>query len=456
MNIEKIVKEQREYFNQYNTRDINNRINILKSIQKWINENTESISNALKEDLNKCESEAYMCEISMALNDIKYQIKHLKRWSKRKCVIPSLSLLPSIGYKYYEPYGVTLVMGTWNYPFLLAIQPTIASIAAGNTVVLKTSAYAPKTNEIIKELFTETCNKNLVSVIEGGRKENEIILEQQYDYIFFTGSSSIGKLVMKKASENLTPVTLELGGKSPCIIDDDENFDISVKRCIFSKVLNAGQTCIATDYLFIKEDLKERFIEESRIIINEFFGDDPIHNEQYVKIVNKKHFDRLKKLLENEKILLGGSMNEKELKIEPTIIDIKSKKTDIMQEEIFGPILPIMTYKNIDEVIDYINSHDKPLACYIFSNDKFIQDKIINKCSFGGGCINDTIMHIMPHRLGFGGVGKSGMGSYHGKYSFKTFSHEKSILKRSKSIDISITYYPYNKLKLKIAKLFLK
>lgn len=456
MNIEKIVKEQRKYFNEFNTRDVNTRIDTLKTIQKWILNNEDKIYEALEKDLNKCDAESYMCEIGMALSDIRYQIKHLKKWCKRKIVLTSISQFPSIAYKYYEPYGVTLVMSTWNYPFLLSIQPTIASIAAGNTVILKPSAYAPNTSSLLNKMFTETCNKDLVTVIEGGRHENEEILNQKYDYIFFTGSSTVGKLVMSKASENLIPVTLELGGKSPCIIDDDENFKTCVKRCLFGKLLNAGQTCIATDYLFIRNDLKERFIEESRIIIDEFFGENPLNSDQMVKIINKKHFDRLKGLIKNEKILLGGNSDNETLKIEPTLIDIKSKNSKLLEEEIFGPILPIMTYKNIDEVIEYINDHEKPLACYIFSSDKIIQDKIIQKCSFGGGCINDTIMHVIPHNLPFGGVGSSGIGSYHGKYSFKTFSHEKSILKKSKSFDTSIIYYPYNKLKLKLSKLFLR
>lgn len=456
MNIEKIVKEQRKYFNEFNTRDINTRIDTLKTIQKWIQNNEDKIFDALEKDLNKCNAEAYMCEIGMALSDIRYQINHLKKWCKRKIVSTPISQFPSIGYKYYEPYGVTLIMSTWNYPFLLSVQPTIASIAAGNTVILKPSAYSPNTSSLLKEMFAETCNKDLVTVIEGGRRENEEILNQKYDYIFFTGSSTVGKLVMSKASENLTPITLELGGKSPCIIDDDENFKTCVKRCLFGKLLNAGQTCIATDYLFIRDDLKERFIEESRIIIDEFFGENPINSDQMVKIINKKHFDRLKDLIKDEKILLGGKFDNETLKMEPTLIDVKSKNSKIMQEEIFGPILPIMTYKNIDEVIEYINDHEKPLACYIFSSDKIIQDKIIQKCSFGGGCINDTIMHVIPHNLPFGGVGHSGMGSYHGKHNFKTFSHEKSILKKSKSFDMPVIYYPYNKLKLKLSRLFLR
>ncbi len=456
MNIEKIVKEQRKYFNEFNTRDINTRIDTLKTIQKWIQNNEDKIFDALEKDLNKCNAEAYMCEIGMALSDIRYQINHLKKWCKRKIVLTPISQFPSIGYKYYEPYGVTLIMSTWNYPFLLSVQPTIASIAAGNTVILKPSAYSPNTSSLLKEMFTETCNKDLVTVIEGGRRENEEILNQKYDYIFFTGSSTVGKLVMSKASENLTPITLELGGKSPCIIDDDENFKTCVKRCLFGKLLNAGQTCIATDYLFIRDDLKERFIEESRIIIDEFFGENPINSDQMVKIINKKHFDRLKGLIKDEKILLGGKFDNETLKMEPTLIDVKSKNSKIMQEEIFGPILPIMTYKNIDEVIEYINDHEKPLACYIFSSDKIVQDKIIQKCSFGGGCINDTIMHVIPHNLPFGGVGHSGMGSYHGKHNFKTFSHEKSILKKSKSLDMPVIYYPYNKLKLKLSRIFLR
>ena len=331
MNIEKIVKEQRKYFNEFNTRDINSRINTLKTIQKWILNNEDKIYEALEKDLNKSTVETYMCEIGMALSDIRYQINHLKKWSKRKMVLTSLAQFPSIGYKYYEPYGVTLVMSTWNYPFLLSVQPTIASIAAGNTVILKPSVYAPNTSSLLNKMFTETCNKNLVTVVEGGRCENEEILNQKYDYIFFTGSSNVGKIVMSKASEHLTPVTLELGGKSPCIIDDDDNFKTCVKRCIFGKLLNSGQTCIATDYLFIREDLKERFIEEARIIIEDFFGDNPLASDQMVKIVNKKHFDRLNGLLKDEKILLGGKIDLKAFKIEPTLVEIKSKEVGFFE-----------------------------------------------------------------------------------------------------------------------------
>lgn len=329
-------------------------------------------------------------------------------------------------------------MSPWNYPFMLSIEPAIGAIAAGNTVIIKPSAYAPHVSHIIKQMIHETCHEKYVAVVEGGREENIALLEQRFDYIFFTGSVEVGKQVMAKASRYLTPVTLELGGKSPCIVDDAHSLKLAAKRIAFGKFLNAGQTCVAPDYLLVRENLKKPFIDYIKQYILEFFGDNPLENDQLVKIINQKHFERLTHLLENQDIIIGGKGNLQTLKIEPTLVDHIDSDNPLMKEEIFGPILPIITYHSIDEVIDFINKRERPLAFYIFSSHKDVQNKLLNSCSFGGGCINDTIIHLATSQLGFGGVGHSGMGSYHGKKSFETFSHTRSLVKKATWIDLPL------------------
>lgn len=454
MDIQTLVDTQREFFNTTYTKDVNHRLEVLKNIKNWMINHEDLICEALKKDLNKDATEAYMCEIGLVLSELNYQIKHIRKWSKNKKVWTPLAQFYGTSYETYEPYGVTLVMSPWNYPFMLSIEPAIGAIAAGNTVIIKPSAYAPYVSHIIKKMIDESCDEKYVAVVEGGRKENTEILEQRFDYIFFTGSVDVGKLVMEKASRYLTPITLELGGKSPCIVDDISNLKLAAKRIAFGKFLNAGQTCVAPDYLFIQEDLKDQFIIEIKNIILEFFGENPIQNEQLVKIINQKHFDRLNHLLDNQDIVVGGNSDPKTLKIAPTIVDHVDGNNPLMLEEIFGPILPIMTYKTIDEAITFINSREKPLAFYIFSNNKAIQDKLLKSCSFGGGCINDTIIHLATSELGFGGVGHSGMGSYHGYKSFQTFSHTRSIVKKATWIDLPFRYYPYTKFKEKMIHLF--
>lgn len=456
MDIQTIVNNQRNFFKTYKTKDINYRKQVLNKIKQWIITNEKLILDALKQDLNKDDVEGYMCEVGLTLSELNYQLKHISRWSKNKYVLTPLAHFYSTSYETYEPYGVTLVMSPWNYPFMLSIEPAIGAIAAGNCVIIKPSAYAPATSHIIYRMINETCDPRHVCVVEGGRNENAQLLEQRFDYIFFTGSVNVGKLVMEKASCYLTPVTLELGGKSPCIVDDDKYLKLAAKRVAFGKFLNAGQTCVCPDYLFIKEDLKDQFIIYLKDYIKDFFGDNPLNNEQLVKIINKKHFDRLNNLLINQDIIIGGHSNESTLKISPTVVDHITEDNPLMQEEIFGPILPIMTYKNINEVIDYVVSHEKPLACYIFSNNKNIQNKLLTSLSFGGGCINDTIIHLASPRLGFGGVGYSGMGQYHGKKSFETFSHTRSIVKKANWLDLPMRYYPYDKFKEKLIRMFVK
>lgn len=456
MEINQLVNYQREFFYTQYTKNINNRLKVLNNIKQWIIKHENLIIDALKQDLNKHQNESYMCEIGLVLSELNYQIKHIKKWSKNKRVKTPLAQFYGTSYKTYEPYGVTLVMSPWNYPFMLSIEPAIGAIAAGNTVIIKPSAYAPHVSHIIFQMMNETCPEKYVAVVEGGRIENTALLEQRFDYIFFTGSVSVGKLVMEKASHYLTPVTLELGGKSPCIVDDDKSLKLAAKRIAFGKFLNAGQTCVAPDYLLIKEDLKDLFLLYIKEAIKEFFGDSPVSHAQLVKIINQKHFDRLSQLLEKQDIVIGGERDEQSLKIAPTVIDHVSDNNPLMQEEIFGPILPIMTYHTIDEAIQYINLHEKPLALYIFSNQKSVQKKILKSCSFGGGCINDTIIHLATSELGFGGVGNSGMGAYHGRKSFETFSHEKSIVKKATWIDLPLRYYPYSHLKEKLIRIFVK
>jgi len=456
MTIQDLVIKQRQFYQTHYTKNIQNRIIVLKEIKKWIITHENIIIDALKKDLNKDATESYMCEIGLVLSEINFQLKHIKKWAKNKYVWTPLAQFHSISFETYEPYGVTLIMSPWNYPFMLAIEPAIGAIAAGNTVIIKPSAYAPHVSHVIKKMINETCQENYVAVVEGGRKENTELLDQRFDYIFFTGSVNVGKQVMQKASQYLTPVTLELGGKSPCIINDHKSLKLATKRIAFGKFLNAGQTCVAPDYLLIKEDLKDEFIKYMKDIINEFFGEDPLHHPNLVKIINQKHFERLRELIKDQDIVIGGRDEETTHKIEPTVIDNIDLNNKIMKEEIFGPILPIITYQNIEEAIHIINQKEKPLALYIFSSEKRIQNKLLNECSFGGGCINDTIIHLATSRLGFGGVGQSGMGSYHGKKSFQTFSHTKSIVKKSNWIDLPFRYYPYTQFKNKIIKIFIK
>lgn len=456
MDINKLVQTQRDFYNTDYTKDINHRIDTLIKIRKWILTYQNHIINALKKDLNKDATESYMCEIGLVLEELNYQIKHIKNWSKDKRVLTPLAQFYSVSFESYEPYGVVLVMSPWNYPFMLSISPAIGAIAAGNTVIIKPSAYAPHVSHVIKKMIDESCNEEHVAVVEGGRAQNTELLEQRFDYIFFTGSVNVGKLVMEKASHHLTPVTLELGGKSPCIIDDGKSLKLAAKRVAFGKFLNAGQTCVAPDYLLIRDELKEDFIVYMRGIIKQFFGDRPIDNPQLVKIINEKHFNRLSGLLENQDIVIGGTSDKSTLKIAPTVIDHIKKDNPLMQEEIFGPILPIITYQSLDEAIRFIKKREKPLALYLFSNQKDVQQRILKSCSFGGGCINDTIIHLATTQMGFGGVGHSGMGSYHGKKSFETFSHARGIVKKANWIDLPLRYYPYNKTKDKLIRFFVK
>ena len=453
--IDEILKKQRKFFNTGKTKNIKYRLEHLKKLKKSILENEEEIKKALKLDLNKSESESYMTEIGMTLSELSYDIRHVKSWCKNKRVGTPLAHFPSRSFILKEPYGVTLILSPWNYPFMLLIEPLIGAICAGNCAVLKPSEFAPNTANVIEKIIKECFEEDYVTVIQGDKDVSQALIEKNFDYIFYTGGTKVGKIVMQEASKNLVPFTLELGGKSPCIIDEKYSMHLAAKRLLFGKLLNAGQTCIAPDYVLVNENVKEELIEELKRVLKEFLGENVIENEDYPKIVNERHFARLSNLIEGEKILIGGKTDKKLLKIEPTILDNPKIDSKVMSEEIFGPILPIISYKTIEDAIAYVKKFEKPLALYMFTNDKKIQNRIMNEISFGGGCINDTIIHIANSNMGFGGVGYSGIGNYHGKRSFDTFSHERSITKKY-GLDLPMRYMPYNDFKDKLIRMFLK
>ncbi len=456
MDIEKIVKKQKTFFMTGKTKEVKYRKEALKKLKQKIIELEPEINQALKADLNKSETESYMAETGMVLSELSYAIKHIKQWSKEKKVRTPLSQFHGKSYYFYEPYGVTLIISPWNYPFMLALDPLIGAIAAGNCCIIKPSEYAPNTAKIMKKMIEDIFPSEYITVIEGGVEETTQLLKQRLDYIFFTGSVSVGKIIMKVASEKLIPVTLELGGKSPCIVDETADLSLTAKRILFGKILNAGQTCVAPDYLLVQKDVKERLIKELEKNIAKFLGENLLKNQDYVKMINQKQFDRMKELLKDQKIIFGGNIDEANQKIELTLIDEPSLDSKVMQEEIFGPILPILSFDKIEEAIDFIRQREKPLALYLFTKNRKVEEKVKTEVSFGGGCINDTIIHLASNHLGFGGVGNSGMGNYHGKRSFTTFSHEKSIVKKYTWIDLPMRYMPYTKTKEKIIKIFLK
>ncbi|WP_302625707.1 aldehyde dehydrogenase [uncultured Eubacterium sp.] len=455
-NINMVVEHQRKFFNTKETLDINKRIYYLKKLKSVILKYENEINQALYEDLGKSPSESYMCEVGLTLSELSYQIKHIKRWSRAKRHITDLTNFHGKSYSVFEPYGVVLVMAPWNYPFMLTMEPLIGAVAAGNCVVAKPSAYSPATSSIIKKILEQVFDDSYVAVVEGGRAENTELLEQRFDYIFFTGGVNVGKLVMEKAAKNLTPVSLELGGKSPCIIDKTANLKLAAKRLAFGKYLNLGQTCVAPDYLLIEETVKEKFLNILIDTVKKMYGENPLENQNYGKMINEKHYRRVMGLIDERKVILGGKGIEEQLRIEPTVLDNVTESDDVMQEEIFGPVLPVITYKEINDAVQFIETRPHPLALYIFSNDRKVQKLFTEKVTFGGGCINDTILHLATSRMGFGGVGNSGMGAYHGIKSFQTFSHEKSILRKYNWIDMPMRYQPYTKIMDKLVRMFLK
>ena len=453
--IHDIILKQKKFFTTGETKKVIFRIENLKKLKKEILKNELNIKEALKKDLNKSYSESYMTEIGITLSELNYVIKHTKKWSRKKIVPTPIVHFPSISYTVSEPYGIVLILSPWNYPFMLMMEPLIGAISSGNTIILKPSEFAPHTANIIEKIIKNCFDEEYVAVIQGEKEVSQNLINSKVDYIFYTGGTKVGKIVMEAASKNLIPVTLELGGKSPCIIDKNCNIKLATKRLVFGKLLNAGQTCIAPDYVLINKKVKEELIKWIKYYLKQFLGESVLNNKDYPKIINKRHYDRLKALIENQKILLGGKSNIQTLKLEPTLIDKPSRESMIMNEEIFGPILPIIEYEDVQEAIDYIHSYEKPLALYLFTNDKKIENKILSQISFGGGCINDTIIHIANPNMPFGGVGYSGIGDYHGKSSFNTFSHNRSITKKFR-LDLPLRYMPYTDWKDKIVKIFMK
>ncbi|MDD6615751.1 MAG: aldehyde dehydrogenase [Lachnospiraceae bacterium] len=456
MDIERLVKEQRSWYQKGKTRSVGWRISALKTLRKGIITHEKEIQEALKKDLGKSVTEGYMCETGMVLSELSYMISHLRKFAGEKRVPTPLAQFYSKSFVSPEPYGVVLVMSPWNYPFMLSIEPAIGAIAAGNCVIIKPSAYAPATSAVTAKLIRECFASHFVAVVEGGRAENTKLLEQRFDFIFFTGSVSVGKLVMEKASKNLTPVCLELGGKSPCIVDRTANLKLAARRIVFGKYLNLGQTCVAPDYLFVQEEVKEPLLKEMEKCIRRQFGKNPLDNPDYGKIINEKHFRRLTGLMRGEQIRIGGTVKESTLQIEPTVLEGITPDSRIMQEEIFGPILPVMTFHDLSEVVTYVNRHEKPLALYLFTRSRRSERRILTSCSFGGGCINDTVIHLATSAMGFGGVGNSGMGSYHGRDSFELFTHHRSIVKKYNWIDLPMRYQPYTGWKEALVRMFLR
>ena len=456
MSIVDTVNACRDHFASGATIPIEARIRALRALERAIVENEDAINAALKSDLGKSATESYMCEVGLTLAELRYQIHHVRRWARRHRKHTGLANFHAKSFTVAEPYGCVLIMSPWNYPFMLTMEPLAGALAAGNTCVLKPSAYSPATSAIMRKIVSEALPPELVAVVEGGRAENTELLDQTFDYIFFTGGVTVGKLVMSKASEHLTPVTLELGGKSPCIIAADANLKIAAARTVFGKYLNCGQTCVAPDYILVDERVHDAFLAEVKTQIVRMLGEHPLENPNWGKIVNQKHFDRLLGLIDPAKVIWGGGSNAETLQIEPTVMDGVTAEDAVMGEEIFGPIMPIITYKTIEEAEAFIKERPKPLALYLFTKSSALEDRFLAHVPFGGGCINDTVLHLATSEMGFGGVGASGMGSYHGKYSFNTFSHEKSILKKYNWIDMPMRYQPYTGWKDKVIRLFLR
>ena len=454
--LEKIINEQKIFLKTGLTNTEDFRKKALITLKKSIDKYKEEIIYALKMDLNKSSTESYISEIASAYAEIDFSLKNLSDWMKDTREITNMEAMPAKSFTRYEPLGVTLVISPWNYPFLLAINPIVNAISSGNTVILKTSKKSSYTSKIIKKLLDESFDRAFIYCVDNEKVSHDELLSYKYDHIFFTGSQKVGKVIMKKASENLTKVTLELGGKSPCIVDESANLKFAAKRIIWGKLLNSGQTCVAPDYLLVHKDVKKELLRLMKQTILEFYGDRALENPDYPRIIDKNSFERLINLMEGQNIYTGGLYNSKTLKIEPTIIDDVDFVNKIMQEEIFGPILPVIEYNDIFKIIEKLKFMDKPLSMYIFSEDKEHIDRLTYDLSSGGVCINDTIMHLTNPNLEFGGVGESGMGGYHGKFGFMNFSNRKSIMIRSNNIDIKIKYPPYSKGQEKIIKKIFK
>ena len=454
--IKDLITRQRSYFQSGATLPVSARLAALRRLYNAISSHEKEIRRALQKDLGKSGFESYMCETGMVLEEISYMLKHTPKFAREQRVHTPLAQFCSRSYKKPSPYGVTLIMSPWNYPFMLTLSPLADALAAGNTAVVKPSAYSPYTSEVLLSILTECFDPKYMAVVTGGRAENTCLLREHFDYIFFTGSQAVGKEVMRSAAEHLTPVTLELGGKSPCIVDQTADIRLAARRIVFGKYLNCGQTCVAPDYVYCHRSVKDQLIKEVQKQIRRQYGKQPLHSSDYGKIINEKHFDRILGLIDEKKVVHGGGSDRSTLRIEPTVMDNVTFSDAVMQEEIFGPVMPILVFDSLDEVIRRINSMPHPLALYIFTTDKKAARKVTARCGFGGGCINDTIIHLATSEMGFGGFGESGMGAYHGKTGFDTFTHYKSIVDKKTWIDLPMRYQPYRKGDEKLVRFFLK
>ena len=456
MTVDEILQKQREFYQSGITIPVKFRIEMLKRLYKAVKDYSDEINDALKSDLGKSHFEGFMCESGLALTEISYMIKHTKKFASESRVKTPLAQFASRSYVKPSPYGNVLIMSPWNYPFLLSIEPLADAIAAGNTAIVKPSAYSPRTSAVVEKIIKECFDPEYVAVVTGGRKENSELLDKKFDMIFFTGSQAVGKEVLRRASKHLTPVVLELGGKSPCIVDSTAKIKLAAKRIVFGKFLNCGQTCVAPDYILCERSVKDKLIKEICREIKEQYRESPLNNPDYGRIVNEKHFERIVGLIDKEKTILGGDYCHETLQIEPTVMDNVTFSDAVMQEEIFGPIMPILTYDRFEDVFRLLKDRQKPLALYIFSENKKHIERATSELSYGGGCINDTIIHLATSEMGFGGVGESGMGSYHGKAGFDAFSHKKSIVDKKTWMDLPMRYQPYNKKYGKLLHMFLR
>lgn len=454
--INSLVNRQRKYFQTGATLPVSTRVSALRRLYDAISKHEKEINEALRKDLGKSGFESYMCETGMVLEELSYMLKHTPRFAREKRVRTPLAQFHSRSCQKPSPYGVTLIMSPWNYPFMLTLSPLADALAAGNTAVVKPSAYSPHTSDVILRILSQCFEPKYVAVVTGGRAENTCLLREHFDYIFFTGSQTVGKEVMRNAAEHLTPVTLELGGKSPCIVDQTANIKLAARRIVFGKYLNCGQTCVAPDYIYCHRSAKDKLVSEVKKQIQKQYGKQPLSNPDYGKIINEKHFDRILGLIDKKKVVHGGSSDRKALRIEPTVLDNVTFSDAVMQEEIFGPVMPILVFDSLDEVIRNVNAMPHPLALYLFTSDNAAAKKVTSRCGFGGGCINDTIIHLATTEMGFGGFGESGMGAYHGKIGFDTFSHYKSIVDKKTWIDLPMRYQPYRKMHEKMVRFFLK
>lgn len=451
--MKELLDKQHAFFQTNKTKSYAFRKEQLLTLKKMIEEHMEEIEEALYKDLHKSSFEAYSTEIGFCLYSISKALKKLKKWMKPKKVPTPLHLFMTKSYMQLEPLGSVLVIGPYNYPFQLVIEPLVGVIAAGNTAVVKPSEFASYTEQLLVKLINQTFDPSYIHCVTGGKEKVQELIQQKFDHIFFTGSTRVGQIVYEAASRNLVPVTLELGGKSPAIVDETVPLDIAARRIVFGKFINAGQTCIAPDYIYVKEEKKEDFIQALIESIKQLYPDP---EQGYVKIINQTHYERLSNLINKEKVVYGDQRNEEDLKISPTIMDEVSWDDDVMKEEIFGPILPVLTYQNIEEVIATLKTKEKPLALYLFTKNKKVEERVFGDLSFGGGAINDTIMHIVNAKIPFGGVGSSGIGEYHGYSSFERFSNRKGYVKKSTLFDLPLAYPPYKKWKEKLVRFFLK